>query len=198
MLAAAVRWVVFAQEHGGEVTEHAEEPSGLDLILPAVPELIGGALAFAVVFFALNKLAFPKLREAIETREKTIQTNLEDAERARNEARAEQERYQRQIADARSEGNRIIEEARSAADQVRRDLVAKAEKEAEGIVARAQEQIGAERDRALQELQGTIGRISVELAERVVGRSIDAAAQRDLVDSYIREVAGMSNGGGRG
>jgi F-type H+-transporting ATPase subunit b len=63
-------------------------------------------------------------------------------------------------------------------------------------VARAQEQIQAERQRTIQELQGQIADLSIELAEKVVGRSLDGSSQRDLVDAYIREVAGMSSNGG--
>ena len=37
---------------GGEAAE--EETTGLDLILPALAELIGGAICFAVVFFVMK------------------------------------------------------------------------------------------------------------------------------------------------
>src|SRR5688572_6622467 len=151
----------WAQEHapeGGTTTEH--EPSGFDLILPAIDELIWGAVAFALVLFVLNKFAFPKLREAVEAREKQIQGDLEAAERAKNEAEQEKKQYQQQIADARGEANRIVEEARQQAEQVRKDIIAKAEKDAEQITSRAQESIEAERSRTVQELQTTIADMS--------------------------------------
>lgn len=184
---------LFAQEEGG----HAEEePTGFDLILPAIDELIWGAVAFALVFFVLNKYAFPKLREAVEGREKQIQSDLEAAETAKNEAEQEKKQYQQQIADSRGEGNRIVEEARQQAEQVRKDLIAKAEKEAEAITSRARESIEAERSRTLQELHSTVADMSIQLAEKVVGRSIDASAQREMVDAYIKDVAGMGSGNG--
>ena len=171
-----------------------EEPSGTDLILPAIDELIWGAVAFALVLFVLNKFAFPKLREAVEAREKQIQSDLEAAERARTEAENEKRQYQQQIADSRGEANRIVEEARQQAEQVRKDLIAKAQAEAEAITTRAQESIAAERASTMQELQATVAALSIQLAEKVVGRSIDANAQKEMVDAYIKEVAGMGNG----
>lgn len=178
-----------------EETEHgAEEPSGLDLILPAFEELLWGIVAFAVVFFVLNKFAFPALRKNVEARDKQIQDDLKQAEDAKFEAQRQLDEYKKQLADARSEANKIIEEARQSADQVRKDLTAKAEQEAEQIVARAQEQIQNERNRALSELQGTVSELSIELAEKIVNRSIDAGAHRDLVDAYIKEVAGTNGG----
>ncbi len=80
---------------------------------------------------------------------------------------------------------------------MRRDLVAKAEKEAASIATRAEEQLDAERTRTVQELQRQIGDLSIELAEKIVGRSLDGDTHRELVDSYIQEVAGSGKGGAR-
>ncbi|MDQ3985555.1 MAG: F0F1 ATP synthase subunit B [Actinomycetota bacterium] len=189
---AAMKTVVLLAQEG-----QAEEPEGIDLILPEAAELIWGAITFAIVLFVLWKVAFPKLREAVEAREKKIAGDLEEAESAKKEAKDQLEEYKQQLAEARSEANRIIEEARQQAEQVRKDITDRAEKEAEQIVSRAQEQIEAERNRTVQELQGTIADLSIELAEKVVGRSLDDESQRDLVDAYIKEVSGM-RGNGRG
>jgi F-type H+-transporting ATPase subunit b len=178
-----------------EGAEHAEEASGLALVLPEAAELIWGLVCFIIVLGFLSKVAFPKLKAAIDAREATIQGNLEEAETAKADAQRELEQYRSQLADARSEANRIIEEGRQSAEQVRKDLIAKAEQEAKGITERAQDQISAERDRTLRELQQQIADLSIELASKVVGRSIDASSQRELVDAYIKEVGGMGNGG---
>ena len=192
MLATLHSLITAAQEEGG----HEAEPEGIDLILPETAELLWGALAFLVVLAVLTKIAFPRLRAAIEEREKKIQESLESADRAKTEAGQQQEEYKQQLAEARSEANRIIEEARQQAEQVRKDITDKAQEEAEQIVSRAQEQIQAERSRTVQELQGTIADLSIELAEKVVGRSLDESSQREMVDAYIREVGGMSGRGG--
>jgi F-type H+-transporting ATPase subunit b len=175
-----------------------EEREGIDLILPAVDELVWGIICFVIVAVVLSKVAFPALRAGIEKREQTIQGNLEESEKAKSEAQKQLDEYRKQLADARGEANRIIEEARQSAEQVRKDLTAKAEAEAEQIVARAQEQIEAERTRTVNELQSTIAELSIQLAEKVVGRSLDGGSQKELVDAYIKEVGQMSgNGGGR-
>ena len=191
MLAAVAQNLLLAAEE--------EERTGLDLVLPEPAELVGGALAFLFVAGLLGWLVWPKIRDAVQKREQTIQGQFEDAERAKAEAETARRNYESSIADAKGEANRIIEEARQSADQVRKDLIAKAEADAAAITARAQEQIEGERQRTMQELQGSIADISIELAERVVGRSLDAPAQREMVDAYIRDVSGMTspNGGTR-
>jgi F-type H+-transporting ATPase subunit b len=181
--------VLLAQE-----AEHERE--GIDLILPATAELVWGVICFAVVAFVLMRYALPKIREAVEARENKIRADLEGAESTKAEAEKQLDAYKKQLAEARAEANRIIEEARSSAEEVRRDIIAKSEKEAESIVARASEQIQAERQRTMQELQGQLATLSIELAEKVVGRSLDGESQREMVDAYIKEVSGMSSNGG--
>ena len=185
--------LLLAAEEGG--AEHAEEASGLALVLPEPAELIWGFVCFMIVLGFLSKVAFPRLKAAIAEREQTIQGDLESAEKAKADAQRELDEYRSKLADSRGEANRIIEEARQSAEQVRKDLIEKAERDAQQITERAQEQISAERDRTIRELQQQIADLSIELAEKVVGRSIDAGAQKELVDAYIKEVAGMGNGG---
>lgn len=188
--------LLVAQEHAPEEAEH--EPEGIDLVLPAAEELLWGFVVFGLVAYFLIRKVWPKIQQGIEAREQRIQADLEAAEQSKADASRELEEYRAQLADARSEANRIIEDARAQAEQVRKEIQARAEKEAEAIVARAQETIQAERTRTVQELQGTIAAISIDLAEKVVGRSLDDRTQREFVDAYIRDVAGMgSNGGGK-
>jgi F-type H+-transporting ATPase subunit b len=163
-------------------------------ILPDIAELIYGGLAFVIVFAVLAKFAFPALGKMLQERSAKIQADLEGAERARTEAERELAEYRKQLAGAREEASRIIEEARRTADQLRRELQARAEQEAQAIVARAQEEIRAERDRVFQELRAQVGAIAVELAGRVVGRSLDPGAHQRLIEEFLDQVAASGNG----
>ena len=163
-------------------------------ILPDAAELIYGALAFLIVFALLWRFAFPALGKILAERSNKIQGDLEGAERSRMTAEQELAEYRTQLAGARDEANRIIEEARRTAEQLRRDVQAKAEQEAQSTVARAQEEIRAERDRVFEDLRAQVGVIAVDLAGRVVGRSLDPSAHERLIDEYIEQVAGSGNG----
>jgi len=188
---AFVSAVILAQE----VQEETNEPEDL---YPHLNELIVGAIAFGVLFFFVWKWVLPRLNQALKAREEKIRGELEQAERARREAEAQQAASQEQLKEARGEAGRIVEEARRTAEEMRRDLLARAEEEAGGVVERAQEEIRAERDRAFQSLRDEIATLSVELAARVVGESLDTERQRRLVESYIDEVGGMRGGNGNG
>jgi F-type H+-transporting ATPase subunit b len=172
----------------------AEEVSDAKDLYPKAGELIVGLIAFAVLFFFTWKWVIPRFKQVLEERREKIQGEMERAEATRKEADKLQEEYRTQLNGAQDEANRIIEESRGTADQLRRDLQAKAEEEAQGIVARAQEEIRAERDRTFQELRAQVGSIAVELAERVVGQSLDEKTHQRLIDEFIDDVASNASG----
>jgi F-type H+-transporting ATPase subunit b len=165
--------------------EAAEEASTLQVILPATAELVYGAIAFIIVFLVLARVALPRMNTMLDERTEAIQGQMEAAERAKQEASADKQAQQAEIAAAKQEAQRIIEEAKQAADQVRRDLIADGESQKAAIVASGQTEIDAERDRLLQELRGEVGTLSVQLAGKIVEKELDAAAHQGLVDEYI-------------
>lgn len=179
----------------GEAPEEVSEAKDL---YPAVGELIVGMVAFWILFFFMWKWVVPRFKQVLDERREKIQGELEKAEGTRGEADAILADYRHQLAGARDEANRIIEEARATADQLRQDLQRRAEDEAQATVARAQEEIRAERDRVFQELRQQVGQVAVELAGRVVGKSLDAKAHEQLIDDYIDQVATSGEGSGNG
>jgi F-type H+-transporting ATPase subunit b len=190
---------LFQEEPAGETGQTTEEEEH-NPILPEFDELLWGSIAFLLVFIVLWRFAFPRIGEMLQARTEKIQGEMENAEETRREADRVLAEYRQQLAGARDEANGIIEEARRTAEQLRKDLQDKAEREARSTVQRAQEEIRAERDRVMQELKAQVGTLSVQLAERVVGASLDGRRHRQLIDSYIDEVAatGSRNGDGDG
>ncbi len=158
-------------------------------LLPAWNEVIWGTLAFVVLFAGMWKFGLPAVQNMMHAREERIREDLERAESAKTESEEVLTQYQAQVADARGEAGRIIEEARQSADQVRRELLARAEEEAAEVKARAEADIALQRERALAELRTDVASMSIELAERIVGRNLDHTTQMQLVNSFIDEVS---------
>jgi F-type H+-transporting ATPase subunit b len=157
-------------------------------ILPSVPELVWGSLSFIVVFVLMRMYAFPAVKKTMDARTDRIRDSLDSAEKAKDDAEAVLEDYQRQLADAKNESNRIIEEARQTAESLRRDLMAKAEAEAADLRARATADIEAAKNRAMAEMRTQLTDLTISLAEKVVKRSIDRESNTALVDDYIDSI----------
>lgn len=185
-----------SQDHGEEGTDagHGEASEGHggveapNPILPEANEVIWGGLSFLVLFVLVAKFGYPLITKAMDARAERIRGDLDEATRARTEAETVLEDYRRQLADARNESNRIIEEARQTADQLRKDLMTRAETEVADLRTRAREDIEAAKGRAMTDLRAEVSTLAIELAEKVVGRNLDAESNKALVDGFISEV----------
>ena len=162
-------------------------------LLPGINEIIWGTGAFLVLLIAVWKFGVPAVKNMEQAREDRIRNDLEGAEKAKAEAEAEKAQYLAQIAGAKDEAGRLIEEARQAAETVRADLIARAEQEANDIRARAQADIANQTNQAMAQLRTDVAALSIDLAGRIVERNLDSDTNRQLVDSFIDQVAGSNS-----
>ena len=163
-------------------------------ILPELPELIIGVVAFLIVFFFLWKKALPAIRKTLDERTEAIEGGLKQAEIAQAEAAKVKADAQAQLAElrhstadirakAQAEGAALVEQARSDAN---------AQKEA--IIASAHTQLDADRNSAVNVLKGDLGKLATELADKIVGeRAQDAALQERIVDRFLDELDAKLN-----
>lgn len=167
----------------------AEGGGGLGILLPAAPELVYGLVAFVIAFLVIAKFALPNLDKMLGERSNQIQGKMEEAEATRAEAAQAKRDFEASIADAKGEAARIRDEAKADAERIRADLIEKAEADAAEVRERGRADAAGERERTLQELRSEVGRMSVELAGRIVEKEVDPATHQSLVDNYINNLS---------
>jgi F-type H+-transporting ATPase subunit b len=168
--------------------EGAENP-----LIPHPYELVVGSFAFLVVFIVVGKILTPRIQKTLAERTEAIEGGIKKSEDLQAEAQRTLEQYRAQLAEARQEAARLREEAREQGAQIKAELREEAQAEARRIVEAAHAQIEADRQHALNQLQAEIGRLSTELASRIVGESLeDEARQRRIVDRFLEEIEGRA------
>ena len=158
-------------------------------LLPELPELIIGSVAFLIVFALLARVLMPRISKTLEERTDAIEGGLHRAEEAQTEANRALEQYRAQLAEARHEASRLREEAKEQGAQIKAELRAEGEAERQRIVAAAHAQLDADRQQAITALRAEVGALAVELAGRIVGESLeDEARQRRTVDRFLAQL----------
>ena len=168
--------------------EHAAEGALPAPFSPTPGLFIWTMIVFAVLLFLLAKFVFPFIVKATVEREQQITTQLADAERMHLEAKGVLEEQRQMLAEARGEAQAIIAEARQAAERERQTGVEKTRAEQEELLARARREIGAEKERATAEIRREAVDIAISAAAKVIGKKLDAAEDRALVESYLAEI----------
>jgi F-type H+-transporting ATPase subunit b len=150
--------------------------------------LWGTVVVFLLFAWILGKFAWGPLLKIVDEREKTIQEQVDAAERAAADSKDLLVQHQELLRGAGREREEILAKAVKEADALRADLVAKARAEADQAVARAREQMQREKDQAIAELRAQVADIAVEATSRIVKSSLSEEVQRQLVDDYIKEL----------
>lgn len=145
-------------------------------------------LAFLLACFALYKLAWKPISQALDRREDKIRQSLKEAADVQAQAAMDREAQRVVIQEASREAAAIVERARTAAEATARALEAKSRAEAETLVRNAATEIGQAKEKALAELRRETSGLALELAGRVLGQKLDGAADRELTDRLIREI----------
>ena len=78
--------------------------------------MIWTLISFAITFFVLKRYAFGPIQKLIDDRRERIRESVEEADRARDEARSLLEEHKALIGQARSDAEGILAEARRIAD----------------------------------------------------------------------------------
>ncbi|QGK71178.1 F0F1 ATP synthase subunit B [Allosaccharopolyspora coralli] len=158
-------------------------------ILPMPSELILGLVAFLLLLWVLNKYAVPRFEKLYEERSQKIEGGIARAEEAQAEAQRTLEQYKEQLADARAEAARIRDDARAEGQQIVEEMRTQAQTESDRIVAAGQSQLASQRAQIVAELRGDLGRQAVNLADRIVGESLeDEARRRGTVDRFLDDL----------
>ncbi|MBO3128715.1 F0F1 ATP synthase subunit B [Dermatophilus congolensis] len=158
-------------------------------ILPHLGELIFGCVFFAVFLIFIIKYVVPKMETAYTQRVDAIQGDMSRAEKSLAEAEALKAEYQRMMEDARHEANQMRERGREEGAAIVAEMRAQASAEAERIIESARRQVEAERASAMAELKNDVGRISTDLAGRIVGESLQDDARRNgVIERFLQQL----------
>lgn len=176
---------------------YAEETP--NVIVPHIPEIIVGAIAFAILCYVLMKFVFPRMEATFRARVEAIEGGIKKAEEAQAEAGRLLEQYRAQLAEARTEAARIRDEARADAAGIREDMLGKAREESDRIIAAGREALQTERQTIVRQLRAEVGSLAVDLAGRIVGESLeDEARRRGTVTRFLEELGDGSAPAGTG
>jgi F-type H+-transporting ATPase subunit b len=156
-------------------------------------DINGGVIIWTVVIFVillalLWRLGYPALLKMVEDRERRIQKQLEDAERANAEAQRLLEEHKKQIAAARAEAQEILAKAKAVSQKERETLLAKAREEYDALLNRARKDIDAEKEKAIQALRREAVDLSIAAASRVIEANLDTDANRKLVTEFLESL----------
>ena len=146
-------------------------------------------IVFLTFWFLIGKFALKPIVKAIKDREQSINDALSAADRAKEEMQKLQSDNEALLKQAREEGAKILKEAREVKESIIAEAHNRAKDESAKIVADAKREIDAQKKSAMAEVKNEVSKISLEIAQKVLGRELDSAKdQQSYINSLVDKI----------
>mgnify|MGYP001007161926 FL=1 len=161
----------------------------MQLVTPGIGLLFWMLVSFSLVLFVLGKYAWKPIMKGIHQREDTIEKALEAANEAKKEMLKLKAGNEQLLRDAKDERDALMRDARKLKEAILDEAREKAHEEADRIIENARENIQFEKMAAINELKNQIASISIEIAEKLIGKELDyKEQQKQLTEKLLNEV----------
>jgi len=152
-----------------------------------LPTLVAQIINFAILFGLLYLVAYKPIMRLLDERSRKIKESMEQTEFIKEQAVHAEEETKKRIEAATREGQGVISKAVRTGEEVRRGAEVQARQEAESLLNRARSEIQRERDEAIDELRKEVADLTILAAGKVIDRTLDKEAHRQLIDEVLEE-----------
>ena len=166
----------------------AEEEGGSFLVTPGLGLMLWTLIAFGLTYYALSKLAFPRIGEALDKRRKAIDESIESAVRTKEEADQLLKEYRARLKEAREQADDIVARSRKAAEAHQDESKVAAKQYREELMESTRKDIESETRRALDDIRKEVADLTVIATEKVTRKSLDSDDHRRLIEDALGEV----------
>jgi F-type H+-transporting ATPase subunit b len=167
---------------------HSASSSGSFLVTPNVGLMVWTLVLFVLSMIVLWRLAFPRISEALDRRQRAIEDSIDSAERTRQEADQILSEYRERLKESRQQAEEIISRARKAAEAHENEAVEEAKARREQLLEQTRKDIEAETKRAISEIRREVADLTVMATERVTRKTLTEEDQRRLVEETLSEL----------
>ena len=140
---------------------------------------------FGFVFLVIGRGMVPKVMGTVELRDAQIAGDLAAAEAARSQADQEELAWRERENANRAEAQALIAKAKAEADAASEKKFAAAQKRIDKRLDEADAAIAASRDSALAEIEGVAGEAAQDIAFKLAGVKVTAAAAKSAVKDAL-------------
>ena len=150
--------------------------------------MIWTIVCFLIALFVLKRYAFGPIQKAIDDRRDRIRQSIDEADRAREEARNLLEEHRKLLGKAKSDAEEILAEARKTADAQRERVREETEADRQRRLEDTKKQIEAETQRALDQIRAEVGELTLVATAKVTGKVLDRDDHRKLIEDAIGDL----------
>ncbi len=146
---------------------------------------------FIILLLILYFFAYKPVMKMLDERSRKIKDSMDEVQKVKDQAAQTEEEFKKKIEAASKEGQEVIARAMRTGEEARQRAQLEAKQEAQVLVEKARVEIQRERDETIGELRQEFADLTVVAAEKVIGKSLDKEAHRQIIDKVLDESAAL-------
>ncbi len=163
-----------------------------DLVTIVPWNFIATILNLFIQVYLIKRFLFKPINEMLEKRRAKANAQIQAAVKAKDEALAMKEEYEKNMQDAKNKANEILTTAQKTAAVQSEEMLKDAALQAAAMKEKAEADIAQEKRKAVNEIKGEIGGMAMEIAGKVIEREISEEDHAKLIDEFITNVGEAS------
>ncbi|MBR2667932.1 MAG: F0F1 ATP synthase subunit B [Oscillospiraceae bacterium] len=160
----------------------------LEVISLNLWQVIISLIDLLIIFLLLKKFLYKPVKKLLAKREAQVNSIYSKAEAARAAAEADKATYHEKLSYAQEEAKDIIKSAQASATRISNTLISDANEEVAAMRQKAEADIALEKQKATNEVKTLISDLSLNIAEKMLGREINSDDQSALIDQFIKDI----------
>lgn len=150
--------------------------------------LIVTILNLFLQLYIIKKFFLDKILNVLDQRRSAADQEISEAKNAKQEAQAIKETYENNMKQTQLKADQILDNAKKTAVMRSEEIIRDAQSQAVHIKQKAAQDIAQEKKKAINDAKDEISGMAMAIAQKVVGRELNAQDQSELVDHFIREL----------
>ena len=152
-----------------------------------LPTLVAQIVNVVILLGLLYLVAYKPVMRMLDERSQRVKESMEQTDAIKEQAARAEEEVKKQLEAASRGGQERIAQAIQIGEDVKQKAQQEARQEAETLISRARTEIQRERDEAIDELRKEVADLTILAAGKVIERSLDKKAHRELIDKVLEE-----------
>lgn len=142
-------------------------------------------LIFGTLFFVIGRGMVPRIRGVVEDRDRKISQDLEQAQRARDEAEKTEAEYRERIEASRAEAMKLAQAAKQAGAREAEERLRAIDAEVGKKIDKAEAQIRKSVEKAMAEIDSIAAEAAQDLVAKLTGQPVDPDEARKAVKAVL-------------
>ena len=150
-------------------------------------DVIISLINIIVLFVLLRLILWKHVIRFLAEREKRVRGEMDDAEKARLEAEALQDEFDKKLGDIKERERDLMRESQLKANEESDRILKETRDKAKEMISDAELRIAGEKEQALEEAHEEIAQIATKMAARILDREVSAEDNANAAEGFFNK-----------